>query len=89
LIIFWDIEKKVPIKHVNLNEVAAKYIQGKLLCPPLIYSVHGNDQTLLASCETGHVFCLNLKEPKKVKNLIFVILKKNYLDSQNISLMAI
>ena len=69
-------EKRVPIKHVNLNEIAAKYIQGKLLCPPLIYSVHGNDQTILVSCETGHVFSLNLKEPKKVliyfSNIYFV-----------------
>lgn len=54
------------MKSVNLNEVASKYIQGKLLCPPLIYSIYGSDQTILASCETGHIFCLNLKEPKKV-----------------------
>jgi len=66
LVIFWDIEKKIPMKNVNLNEIAGKCIPGKLLCPPLIYSLYGNDQTLLASCETGHIFCLNMKEPKKV-----------------------
>lgn len=80
LLIYWDLEKKFPLKHVNLNDVSQKFIQGKLLCPPLIYSVQANQESLsLVSCETGHIFALDFKEPKKVDIYLYSFILINYL----------
>ncbi len=41
-----------------------------MLCPPLVYSVSSLNNLTLVSCETGHIFGLNVKEPKKPKFII-------------------
>lgn len=65
-VIFWDLEKKAPLKHVNITELCAKYIKGQLISPPLVYNICVRQSTVLVSVETGHIIAITFKEPKKV-----------------------
>jgi len=65
-VIFWDLEKKAPIKNVNLTELCNKYIKGQLISPPLVYNLCVRQSTVLASVETGHIIGITFKEHKKV-----------------------
>ncbi len=70
-VIFWDLEKKAPIKHVNLTEFCNKYIKGQLISPPLVYNLCVKQSTVLASVQTGHIIAVAFKEHKKVEKKTF------------------
>jgi len=48
------------MKDIDLNEEIQKSVEGKLRCPPFIYSMELIGKSLFLSTETGHIIRLSL-----------------------------
>ena len=55
-----NIGTKRLMKDIDLNEEIQKSVEGKLRCPPFIYSMELIGKSLFLSTETGHIIRLSL-----------------------------